>query len=107
WIAKTEIPADRSSWGPGAIVSELTSKRTAELIADTAKGKASGDAKKVGDTYATFMDEAGIEAKGLAPVKPALARVAAISDAAALARYLGGTVRADVDVLNATNFYTD
>src|SRR5204862_2050767 len=49
----------------------------------------------------------GIEAKGLAPLKPMLAAIDAISDARSLASWLGGTLRADVDVLNATNFYTD
>ncbi len=52
------------------------------------------------------MDEAAIEAKGLAPLDPALERLAAIPDAQALARSLGSTMRADVDVLNNTNFYT-
>src|SRR5262249_32385277 len=53
------------------------------------------------------MDEAAIEAQGLAPLRPALERIASIQDRAALARALGATVRADVDVLNATNVYTD
>src|SRR5450756_1641531 len=52
------------------------------------------------------MDEAAIEAKGLQPLQPALESLAAISDARALARALGGTLRADVDVLNNTKFYT-
>jgi predicted metalloendopeptidase len=52
------------------------------------------------------MDEAAIELKGLAPLAPALDRVAAIADGAGLARALGETLRADVDALNATNFYT-
>ena len=53
------------------------------------------------------MDEAGIEARGLAPLQPSLDKVAAIADAAGLSRYLGGQVRADTDPLNATNFYTE
>ena len=59
-------------------------------------------------TTPRFMDEAGIEAKGLAPLKPELdAHRRASPTGAALARALGGTLRADVDALNATNFYTD
>ena len=53
------------------------------------------------------MDEAGIEAKGPAPVKPELDAIAGIADANALAKALGGELRADVDLLNATNYYTD
>jgi predicted metalloendopeptidase len=109
WIRNTEIPADRSRYGAGSALEELTDKRTADLIAELARtpGPAGSDARKIGDYYASFMDEAGIEAKGLQPLQPALDRIGAIADAAALARLLGGTLRADVDVLNATNFYTD
>jgi putative endopeptidase len=108
WIKGTEIPADRSAWGTGDVLTELTAKRTADLIAEAAKTRASAgtDAQKIGDYYASFMDEARIEAKGTAPLKPALEEIAAISDAAGLARVLGRGLRADVDVLNNTNFYT-
>jgi predicted metalloendopeptidase len=109
WIRNTEIPADRGRYGAGSALEELTDKRTADLIAELARtpGPAGSDARKIGDYYTSFMDEAGIEAKGLQPLQPALGRIAAVSDAAGLARLLGGTLRADVDVLNATNFYTD
>jgi putative endopeptidase len=109
WMKATEIPADRSSWGAGAALDELTAKRTAELIADAAKASApaGSDARKIGDYYASFMDEAGIEKKGLAPLKPALDRIAAIGDAAGLSRALGASLRADVDVLNNTKLDTD
>jgi len=109
WIARTEIPADRAIWSVGAMLAELTAQRTAELIAETAKGAApeGSEARKIGDTYSTFLDEATIEAKGLEPLKPTLDRIAAIGNAGELAAYLGSTVRADVDVLNATNLHTD
>ncbi|HQR45415.1 MAG TPA: M13 family metallopeptidase [Thermoanaerobaculia bacterium] len=108
WLKTAEIPADRSSWGTWAVLQELTAQRTADLITSAAAASPApgSDERKIGDTYATFMDEAAIEAKGLAPVRPALDRVAAIADGAELARALGETLRADVDVLNATDFYT-
>jgi putative endopeptidase len=108
WLKNAEIPADRAAWGSASILDDLTSKRTVDLIGETAKSPApaGSDEKKIGDTYATFVDEAAIEAKGLAPLKPALDRVDAIADKASLARVLGETLRADVDVLNATNLYT-
>ena len=108
WLKTAEIPADRSSWGASSVLDELTAKRVADLIAGTAKTPATSDpdARKIADTYATFMDEAAIEAKGLAPLKPAFDRIAAIADKAGLATALGETLRADVDVLNNTNLYT-
>jgi putative endopeptidase len=108
WLRETEIPADRSAWGAGGALEELTSKRTRELIEEAAKSAApaGSDERKVGDTFATFLDEAAIETKGLAPLKADLDATAGLADKAALARALGATLRADVDVLNNTNFYT-
>ncbi len=81
WLKTTEIPADRSSWGVSGTLAELTARRTADLITEASKAEApaGSDARKIGDTYATFMDEAAIEAKGLAPLQPALDRIAAIA----------------------------
>jgi len=108
WIKSHEIPPDRASYGTSAMLQELTSKRTAELIAAAAKDAPAGsDAQKVGDYYASYLDEAAIAARGLAPLAPILDRIAAIGDGHALAGALGLTLRADVDVLNATNYDTD
>ncbi|APR75869.1 Metallopeptidase [Minicystis rosea] len=108
WLKTHEIPPDRSSYGMGAMLVELTAQRTADLIKEAATAAPAGsEARKIGDYYATFMDEAAIEARGVTPLRPALDRIAAIADAKALARALGGTLRADVDVLNNTNLYTD
>jgi predicted metalloendopeptidase len=109
WLKETAIPPDRASFGTGAIVSALTERRTVELIQSAAKtsAPAGSDLRKVGDFYATFMDEAAIEARGLSPLKAKLDRIAAINDRRDLASVLGSTLRADVDAFNATNFYTD
>jgi predicted metalloendopeptidase len=78
-----------------------------ELIqAAAARASQSEDARKIGDFYASFMDEAGIEAKGIAPLKARLDAIASLSDRPSLARAIGGALRADVDALNSTNFYT-
>ena len=52
------------------------------------------------------MDEATIEAKGLAPLRPHLDAIAAIRDKHDLARALGESLRSDVDALNLDNFHT-
>src|SRR6185436_16563518 len=57
--------------------------------------------------YDAFMDEGAIEKKGLAPIKAELDEINGIADKTALARVLGSQLRADVDPLNSTNFYTD
>jgi putative endopeptidase len=107
WIKRTEIPPDRSRIGFFTALDEISSKRTAALIEEAAKADAPGSAtRKIADLYNSYMDEAGIEAKGLAPLKPPLEAIAAIKDKRELAFALGKTLRADVDALNNTNFRT-
>jgi predicted metalloendopeptidase len=107
WMAKTEIPADRSSWGISGELAELTNLRVQALIQGAAKARPGTEARKIGDYYSGYLDEAKIEARGLAPLRPTLARIAAIKDKKALAAEFGHELRADVDALNATNFDTD
>ncbi len=109
WLAATPIPADKASYGASSILIDQTRQQTVALIQDAGKAGpgASAEARKVADFYAAFMDEAGIEAKGLTPLKPALDAIAAIADRRALTQAIGGTIRADVDPLNATNFQTE
>ncbi len=109
WVDRTEIPADRSSLTSFAIISETAATRTRAIIEESARANApaGSDARKIGDYFASFMDEARIEALGAAPLKPELDAVAAIRTRADLSRILGASVRADTDALNATNFYTE
>lgn len=108
WLASTEIPADRSSWGAFAVLAEATDARIAKMIeALAADNQASGDARKVADYYRAFMDEAAIEARGVTPLKPLLAKIAAINNKTELARALGASLRANVDPLNNTHFHTE
>ncbi len=106
WVKNTEIPADRSSHGSFHVIAEKTLAGTRAILEEAGSATDAG-ARRIGDYYAAFMDEAGIEARGLAPLQPSLRAIAGIGDKAALARALGGDLRADVDLLNATDFYTD
>lgn len=107
WLRTHEIPADRSSYGTFEQLSELNEQRIAELIHGIAvSASADAEQQKIAAYYDSFMDEAAIEAGGLSGLRPLLHQIAAIRDRRSLARYLGGTLRADVDVLNSTRLYT-
>ncbi len=95
WDAKTEIPADRSSWGGFAVLRDLSDQRTRAIIEESAKQNAPAGtvAQKVGDFYASFMDEAAIEARGLEPVKPMLAKIDGLTSRDDLARALAENVK--------------
>ena len=95
WDAKTEIPADRSSWGGFAVLRDLSDQRTRAIIEDSAKQNAPAGtvAHKGGDFYASFMAEAAIEARGMDPVKPMLAKIDGLTSRDDLARALAENVK--------------
>lgn len=78
WVKNTEIPADRSSYGSFNVIAEKTLADTRAILEGAAADtKASGEAKLIGDYYAAFMDEAGIESRGVAAVSRNWTRSAA------------------------------
>jgi putative endopeptidase len=105
----TEIPADRSRWGTFSILAEEASRQTRALLDEAVKmnAPAGSELRKAADYYESYLDEATIEAQGIAPLRPALARVSAVKSRKELAHLLGEELRADVDPLNATKFHTD
>jgi putative endopeptidase len=109
WMDATSIPPDRSSYGGFSILEEEVNKRTAALIQEAGKARASAgsEAARVGAYYDAYMDEKVIQRRGLSPLKPELDEIRAIADRKGLARVLGRELRADVDALNNTNFHTD
>jgi putative endopeptidase len=93
WIAKTEIPADKASYGVSTMVYDLTQAQLRNLI-EGAAGKHAAvttDAGKIGALYAAFMDEDRIEKLDAAPIKSDLDAISAISDKAQLAHFMGRT----------------
>src|SRR5580693_2808676 len=90
WIKRTEIPPDRGRIGVFTALSELSDKRTAGLIEETAKGGAPAGSgpRKIADLYNSYMDEATIESRGLAPLEPHLKAITAIHNKQELAHAL-------------------
>jgi putative endopeptidase len=108
WLKATPIPQDKSRYGVFTMLADEVRKRTQSLIQEAAANTAAGDEpRKIGDFYSSFMDEAAIESKGIAPLKPQFDAIAKIQNRGDLAGTIGGTLRADVDALNATNFQTE
>ena len=100
WMARTEIPADKASWGGFGILRDLSDQRTRGLIESSAQMQnAPGSvADKIGTTYASFMDTSAIEARGAAPLKPYLDRIAAISTPTDLARAFADGTKHGMDM---------
>src|ERR1700730_17330089 len=108
WMKRTEIPPDRGRVGVFSRLADLSNQRTVGLIEEAAKANApaGSNARRIAGLYNSYMDEAAIEAKGLAPLRPQLDAIAAIHDKRELARALGESLRADVDALNNAHFHT-
>lgn len=108
WINRTQLPADRVSLGAFNLLVDKSNKRVAGIIEDAAKSNPAPntDARRIADLYHSYMNEQTIESRGLAPIKPQLDAIAAVSTPKELAHALGLSLRADVDALNNTNFHT-
>ncbi len=79
WDRTTQIPDDQSQWGMFHELQELSQTRTRAILEESAgKAAATGNARKVGDYYASLVDEAAIEKAGLAPLQRELDAIAAI-----------------------------
>ena len=82
WNQRAQIAADRTSTGYGVKLTEEAEVNVRSILNAMAKDPAEYGApgKQLGDFYASWMDEAGIEARGTAPLKPYLDRIAAAND---------------------------
>lgn len=86
WAKRTEIAADRTFVGIDSVLNDQIEKDVRAIVEDMARnpGASSGVGTQVGDYYASFMDQAAIDRAGTAPLKPYLARVAAVKTRAQL-----------------------
>ena len=81
WERKTEIPSDHPTWGMFNVLQERSNEQTRKILDEAS----ATPGNKIGDMYASFMDEAAANAKGINPIKPWLAEIAALQDKTALA----------------------
>ena len=90
WLDSAEIPSDRSSWGPFVMLADTAEQHVREIIEDATHGRLDGaEAQKIGDLFASFMDEERVEQLGHTPILPVLERIDALQDVTGLADFLG------------------
>jgi putative endopeptidase len=105
WLKRETISLGQSSLDNRAILTERTAGRVRSLMGESASAALSKGSlqQKVGDYYASFMEEEAIEAKGLTPLAGEMATIAAIKNKASLSAYLGTTLNTEVDGLTANS----
>jgi putative endopeptidase len=87
WLAKNPVPPAYSRWGRFEVLNDQNENVLHEILEAAAKNKKAKPGsleQKVGDFYASCMDEQSIESQGLKPIEPELQRIAAIKDLAGL-----------------------
>lgn len=80
WMASNPIPADEAFWGPDGKLQLWNESVLREVLESASKDdpNRSPVEQKIGDYYASCMDEAGKNAKGISPIQPALDKIAAL-----------------------------
>jgi endothelin-converting enzyme/putative endopeptidase len=79
WLRVHPIPADKTGAGYNYELPDEIELQVRKMVEDVTAHPTSSTAQKIGDAYAAWMDEAGIEARGLEPLKPWLARIGQVS----------------------------
>jgi putative endopeptidase len=92
WLKANPIPAAFPAWGVGNVLNEKNRDVLHEILEAAAKNVGSHktpNEQKVGDYYATCMDEAKAESDGLKPLQDELDRVARINNQGTLQEEIG------------------
>ena len=98
WLRDYAIPADRATDGAFRVLYDRAEEQVRELITGAASGSAEGatDEQRIGELYASFLDEESVERRGLTPLLEELAQIDSAQDRDSLARVLGRLQRTGV-----------
>jgi putative endopeptidase len=91
WLRANPIPPDQSSWNVYAKLQQDNLRFLWGILEEAARPVAGRNAvqRRIGDYFAACMDEAAVERRGAAPLKPALDRIAALGSKRGLGTLLG------------------
>jgi putative endopeptidase len=101
WMKANPIPSDRPNWSTFGKLRAANEDALRQILEDAAKDKSvapGSNRQKIGDFYASCMDESQIEAAGAKPLDPEFQRIAAISDVPSLQAEIARLQRAGVNV---------
>jgi len=99
WIDRTEIPDDKARWGSFHVLAEQAERDVRAIIDEAQTAEEGTETRKIGDLYASFLDEALVAALGASPLAPQLALVDAVESVPALLRTIGELERDGVSGL--------
>ena len=107
WLTEYEIPADRATDGAFRSLFDRAEEQVRDLITEAAEssGARGTDQQRIGDLYASFLDEQTVERRGVQPLLDELARIDDADSTDALAAVLGALQRTGVG--GGTGLYVD
>jgi putative endopeptidase len=80
WLKTAAIPPDKAYIGAGEQLHDMTQRQLRSLVEAAQRRSGDAEASKIGDFYASFMNEAAIEKLGLKPLARELAALDAVAD---------------------------
>ncbi|HRP99759.1 MAG TPA: M13-type metalloendopeptidase [Terrimesophilobacter sp.] len=89
WIDRTDIPADRARYGSFVTLHEAAEAAVRDIIVEAQSATPGTPERKVGDLYASFMNEERVEQLGGEPLAPLLAQVDDVTTIEELLELLG------------------
>ena len=90
WQERTQIPADRSSWGSFVMLRERSLEQLRGILEALPGGAPAGsNAQKLYDFYRAYLDTEAIERAALSPAEPVLAAIAAAQTHEQIAAFMG------------------
>jgi predicted metalloendopeptidase len=102
WLKNNPIPPDQPAWGRFNELAERNRLILRDILEDAAKeAKRTPNEQKIGDFYASCMDEEAVNRKGSAILDPEFKRIDALKSKDELPALLAHLHRARVDVLFA------
>ena len=109
WLANTPFPAEYASAGIGIMLLEKAQSDVQAILLEAAAAgdKATPDMRRLGDMYTSFIDEKKVEERGIEPLKPLFAEIAAIDGPQALARFFGRAQGLGISVPLGVYVYPD
>jgi len=102
WLKANPIPAAYPTWGSFSALAQKNQEREHEILEQAAadrSAKPGSNEQKIGDFYASCMNEPEVNAEGAKPLAPEFARIAAIQNASELQSEIARLQRLDVDAL--------
>ncbi|GAA1800857.1 M13 family metallopeptidase [Agromyces neolithicus] len=96
WIERTEIPADKARYGSFLVLHEEAEQAVREIIEEAQQAEPGTEARKVGDLYASFMNEQHAELLGATPIAAQLMEVSLVDSVESLLEILGRLERQGV-----------